>query len=99
MGLTSKQNAVLQSLRRLTVDGIAPTIREIMADTGLLSTNEVHRYLVTLEERDHIRRIPGKARAIELLTYGCDLERILASVPASELSALRDLIDARVAAQ
>jgi repressor LexA len=47
--------------------GIAPSVREIASHFGYHSTTPARSLLIGLEARGHIRRIPGKDRAIELL--------------------------------
>lgn len=47
--------------------GVAPSHEEIAGALGLHSKSGVNRILVALEERGFIRRIPQRARAIEIL--------------------------------
>ena len=65
--LTQRQAELLQTIERLTLNGVAPTVRELTEAAGLHSTSGVHRLLVGLEDRGYVRRLPGKARAIEIL--------------------------------
>lgn len=44
-----------------------PNYSEIADGLGNRSKGNVHRLIVALEERGAIRRIPGKARAIEVV--------------------------------
>lgn len=67
IGLTKAMKDMLGALNVLTVDGCSPTFEEIMAHTGLKSKSNVHRLLTSLEERGYIRRLYGRARAIEVL--------------------------------
>lgn len=46
---------------------IAPSIREIADHLGLKSLNRAHRLLKALEERGKIKRLPRRARAIEVI--------------------------------
>ena len=48
-------------------DGISPTTEEIGAAIGLTSRSGASRLLTCLEERGRIRRLPNRARAIEVL--------------------------------
>lgn len=48
-------------------DGIAPTIREMMVGIGSRSTQAVHGFAKRLEERGYIKRLPNRARALEIL--------------------------------
>lgn len=47
--------------------GIPPTVREMQAALGMKSRRGAYRILVALEERGFIRRLPNRARAIEIL--------------------------------
>lgn len=68
MGLTPKQARVLGLIREgVAANGIAPSVREIADALGHQSTCGAHRLLVELEERGAIRRLPNRARAIEVL--------------------------------
>jgi repressor LexA len=47
--------------------GIAPTVKELAAHMRYRSMNHAHKLLLGLEERGFIRRLPHRARAIEVL--------------------------------
>ena len=47
--------------------GIAPSFEEMTLEMGIKSKSGIHRLLVELERRQHIRRMKGRARAIEIL--------------------------------
>ena len=47
--------------------GISPTLCECADGNGIRRTSSVHRMLVLLEQRGHIRRLPFRGRAIEVL--------------------------------
>ena len=68
--LTERQEYVLGVIR-LYIDGIgvAPTYRELAT---MLSTtvSNAHRYMVALEERGWVSRLPGRERAITILETG-----------------------------
>lgn len=66
-GLTPRQRACLSAIERLTVDGVAPTFDEIKAAIGSSSKGEVHRLTTQLVERGHLRKLPGRARALEVV--------------------------------
>lgn len=70
-GLTPKQ---LETLRFLVTykdeRGFYPTVDEIKVAAGLASKSGVIRLLRGLEARGAIRRMPTKARAIEVLYAG-----------------------------
>lgn len=93
MGLTKSQADVLNALRTLTVDGIAPSFDEIKDRVGLASKSAVHRILGRLEDRGYIRRLYHKARAIELIEHDP-----LDGMDAAALRHLRQSIDARLEA-
>lgn len=48
--------------------GFAPTFEEMRAHLGLAYKSGVHRLLVGLEERGHIRRLHYRSRAIEVVS-------------------------------
>jgi len=66
--LTRKQKELLLLIRdRLAVDGIPPSFDEMKAALGLKSKSGIHRLITGLEERGFIRRLPHRARALEIL--------------------------------
>ncbi len=67
--LTEKQAGVKAFIVKYMADhgGLAPNYAEIAAATGQKSKGGVHRILIGLEGRGHIRRIKGAARAIEII--------------------------------
>lgn len=67
MSLTRKQAELLDFIiGRIDADGIAPSFEEMKEALGLSSKSGVHRLIDALVERGHIRRIPNRARSIEL---------------------------------
>lgn len=84
IGLTAKQSDLLTYLRSYldSSGGVAPTVREMVAGIGSKSVGSVHSLLARLEERGHIRRIPERARAIEIVDVG-----LLHSVSTADLIA------------
>jgi len=71
MSLTPKQAELLTFIDGYMKKhhGIAPSFVEMVAALGLKSNNGPHRLLNALEERGFIRRIPHRARAIEVLRF------------------------------
>jgi repressor LexA len=67
IGLTGKQAELLSYLRGQAVAGLCPSFEEMKDATGLRSKSGVHRMIRALEERGHIRRLPNRARAIEVV--------------------------------
>lgn len=47
--------------------GIAPSFDEMMVNLGFRSKSGVHRLIEQLVERGRIRRLPNRARAIEVV--------------------------------
>lgn len=66
--LTRKQHELLVFLqRRLTADGVCPSFDEMKDALSLASKSGIHRLISGLEERGFIRRLPHRARALEIL--------------------------------
>ncbi|MCQ2914465.1 MAG: transcriptional repressor LexA [Alphaproteobacteria bacterium] len=66
--LTRKQYETLITLNRhLLKDGVVPSYFDLAKELGLSSKSSVFRLISSLEERGFIRKIPHKARALEIL--------------------------------
>lgn len=66
--LTRKQHELLSFVNeRLTSTGISPSFEEMKEALGLRSKSGVHRLITALEERGFIRRLPHRARALEVI--------------------------------
>jgi len=66
--LTRKQYELLTYInRRLALDGISPSFDEMKEALGLRSKSGIHRLISGLEERGFIRRLPHRARALEVM--------------------------------
>lgn len=66
--LTRKQRELLRYINdRLAEDGICPSFDEMKEAVGLKSKSGVHRLITALEERGFIRRLPHRARALEVI--------------------------------
>ncbi len=66
--LTKKQRDLLNFIhKRLQRDGVPPSFDEMKEALDLRSKSGIHRLITALEERGFIRRLPHKARAIEIL--------------------------------
>ena len=73
--LTKKQHDLLIFInQRLTETGVSPSFKEMMDAMGLHSTVGIHRLVAGLEERGFIRRLPHRARAIEVLRLPANME-------------------------
>jgi repressor LexA len=66
--LTAKQRELLQFITvRLEDTGISPSFEEMKDALDLKSKSGVHRLISALEERGFIRRLPNRARALEVI--------------------------------
>ena len=66
--LTRKQQELLTFIDiRLRSDGVSPSFEEMKDALQLRSKSGVHRLINALEERAFIRRLPNRARALEVL--------------------------------
>jgi len=66
--LTAKQRELLIFIdNRLNESGISPSFDEMREALDLKSKSGVHRLISALEERGFIRRLPNRARALEVL--------------------------------
>jgi repressor LexA len=66
--LTQKQHDLLIFIdKRLKKNGISPSYDEMKDALGLASKSGIHRLITALEERGFIRRLPHRARALEVL--------------------------------
>jgi repressor LexA len=66
--LTKKQHELLIFInQRLTATGIAPSFDEMKDALSLRSKSGIHRLISGLEERGFIRRLPHRARALEVV--------------------------------
>ncbi|WP_020178233.1 transcriptional repressor LexA [Methylopila sp. M107] len=66
--LTRKQYDLLRFIHeRLKEAGVPPSFEEMKDALGLQSKSGVHRLIMALEERGFIRRLPNRARALEVL--------------------------------
>jgi repressor LexA len=66
--LTRKQRELLLFInQRLTATGISPSFDEMKDALSLKSKSGIHRLVSGLEERGFIRRLPHRARALEVV--------------------------------
>ena len=74
--LTRKQIDLLKLIHeRMEREGVAPSFDEMKDALDLRSKSGIHRLITALEERGFIRRLPHKARAIEVLKLPDALNR------------------------
>lgn len=66
--LTRKQQMLLQFIHeRLQEEGVPPSFDEMKEALELKSKSGIHRLITALEERGFIRRLPNRARALEVI--------------------------------
>lgn len=89
--LTAKQHELIRFIQqKLEETGISPSFEEMKEALDLKSKSGVHRLISALEERGFIRRLPNRARALEVLKQ--PENAVSGAKPAN------DLVAARVAA-
>jgi len=78
--LTRKQHELLLYIdKHLSETGVSPSFEEMKEALDLKSKSGVHRLISALEERGFIRRLPNRARALEVLK----VPEMKAAAPAS----------------
>ena len=93
--LTKKQHELLLYIeRQLSETGVSPSFEEMKEALDLKSKSGVHRLISALVERGFIRRLPNRARALEVLkmpeTRGTP---VAANVNAAPPRAANDVLD------
>lgn len=74
--LTRKQHELIRFIQdRLEETGVSPSFEEMKEALDLKSKSGVHRLISALEERGFIRRLPNRARALEVLRQPDDVSR------------------------
>ncbi len=83
--LTRKQHELIRFIQvRLEETGISPSFEEMKEALDLKSKSGVHRLISALEERGFIRRLPNRARALEVLRQPEDItQRAARPAPAN----------------
>jgi repressor LexA len=65
--LTRKQHELLMFIHeRIKEQGVSPSFDEMKEALGLASKSGIHRLITALEERGFLRRLPHRARALEV---------------------------------
>jgi repressor LexA len=65
--LTKKQHELLMFIHeRIKESGVSPSFDEMKEALGLASKSGIHRLITALEERGFLRRLPHRARALEV---------------------------------
>lgn len=91
--LTAKQHELLRFIQRKLEDtGISPSFEEMKEALDLKSKSGVHRLISALEERGFIRRLPNRARALEVLRQP---ENVTAGRPAAANDTVVQLVPPR----
>jgi repressor LexA len=86
--LTRKQHELVCFINdRLEETGISPSFEEMKEALDLKSKSGVHRLISALEERHFIRRLPNRARALEVLRMPERSERKVTPPPAPAVAA------------
>lgn len=94
--LTRKQSELLTYIQaRLAESGVSPSFEEMKEALALKSKSGVHRLISALEERGFIRRLPNRARALEILRMpeGQSGAAAPPKAPPHPLQAANDVID------
>src|SRR3569833_4719221 len=66
--LTRKQHELLMFIHeRIKESGVSPSFDEMMDALDLASKSGIHRLITALEERGFLRRLPHRARALEVV--------------------------------
>src|SRR5918912_166893 len=101
--LTAKQHELLLFIdERLKQSGISPSFDEMREALDLKSKSGVHRLISALEERGFIRRLPNRARALEVLklpeTQSAKVVPIRPAAPAPANDTIELLLAGKIAA-
>jgi len=91
--LTRKQHELIRFIQaRLEESGVSPSFEEMKEALDLKSKSGVHRLISALEERGFIRRLPNRARALEVLRQPDDVTTKAPARPANSNSAAAAVI-------
>ena len=102
--LTAKQRELLLFIdARLKESGISPSFDEMREALDLKSKSGVHRLISALEERGFIRRLPNRARALEVVKLpetrlAATVTPIRPAVPAAANDSMELILAGRIAA-
>jgi repressor LexA len=102
--LTAKQHELLMFIdKRLKESGISPSFDEMREALDLKSKSGVHRLISALEERGFIRRLPNRARALEVVklpeaTAPSPVAQLRPAVPAAANDTIEIPLHGRIAA-
>ncbi len=80
--LTQKQKDLLLLIdKKIKSTGVPPSYDEMKDALGLASKSGIHRLITALEERGFIRRLPNKARALEVLKLPTEANSVPTPAP------------------
>ena len=66
--LTKKQHTLLMYIQNYFLEtGVCPSYEEMKVALNLKSKSGIHRLISNLEDRGYVRRLPNRARALEVL--------------------------------
>jgi repressor LexA len=65
--LSERQQRILSFITEKQQEGWTPSVREIGEAVGLNSSAAVQKHIIRLERQGYVRRLPGKARLIQVL--------------------------------
>lgn len=83
--LTAKQRELIVFIQqRLEETGISPSFEEMKEALDLKSKSGVHRLISALEERGFLRRLPNRARALEVIREPGDTTPARTAAPAGD---------------
>lgn len=81
--LTAKQRELIVFIQqRLEETGVSPSFEEMKEALDLKSKSGVHRLISALEERGFLRRLPNRARALEVIRQPGDTTPSRSAAPA-----------------
>lgn len=84
--LTVKQHELIRFIQqRLEETGISPSFEEMKEALDLKSKSGVHRLISALEERGFLRRLPNRARALEVIRQPGDTTPARTAAPAGNV--------------
>lgn len=83
--LTAKQRELIVFIQqRLEETGVSPSFEEMKEALDLKSKSGVHRLISALEERGFLRRLPNRARALEVIREPGDTTPARNAAPAAD---------------
>lgn len=89
--LTRKQKELLLLIRdRIAKEGVTPSFDEMKEALGLRSKSGIHRLITGLEERGFIKRLPHRARALEIVRLPDGIESKVSKVAKKARAVVED---------